>query len=348
VDDKPQAYVAGTGMITSIGCNAQMTAASVLAGISRYQYSDYRNKDLKPIKVAPVPDEALAPLNEALLTSGVAAHWQQLLRLADPALKECLSSRQFDQPIPLFLAVPETLPGLSAAVPAKFIKYLKLQTNAPLDPAQSRMFATGRAGGLHAIDLAFKYFEATGRDYVLIGGVDTYRYALKQLGTLDMYDRLAAEGVADGYAPGEAAGFLLLTSQKALAAQIQDRFLTLYQPGLGSEQGHWFSNDSYTGDGLSRAVEAALRANPGASIKTIYTSLNGERFGSKELGVALTRNTSSFSDDLKIEHPADCFGDIGAAFAPVLLGIMNRTVRTEALSYCSSDGEYRAAIRVSA
>ena len=56
-------YIAGIGMITSIGGNADMTAAAINAGISGYQASEFISTTGKPITMANVPDEVFDDLN---------------------------------------------------------------------------------------------------------------------------------------------------------------------------------------------------------------------------------------------------------------------------------------------
>ena len=49
-------YIAGVGMITSVGGNAEMTAAAINAGVSGYQASNYTAKNGKPFTMANVPE----------------------------------------------------------------------------------------------------------------------------------------------------------------------------------------------------------------------------------------------------------------------------------------------------
>ena len=67
---KSKIYVAGIGMVTSVGWNAEMTAASVKSGISQFQETSYLNKNLNPFKMSLVPDDALPKLNASLNTTG--------------------------------------------------------------------------------------------------------------------------------------------------------------------------------------------------------------------------------------------------------------------------------------
>lgn len=342
----PRVYVAGAGMITPVGANTEMTAAMVRAGVNKYEDSIHYNKDYNPMKMALVPDKALPPLADKLeATKDITARQKRMLRLLTPALEEAMVSYVQKEPIPLFLAGPESLPECPAPNHEKFIDYLMVQTKVDLDRKNSRFFATGRAGGLQAIELAFRYFEATGKDFILIGGVDSYQdhYLLN---TLDMEGRVKAEGVMDGFAPGEAAGFLLLASENGLKKLKQKPGTIIFLPGLSDEVGHRYSKEPYKGDGLAESFRLAITYGAGMPIKAIYASLNGENFGVKEYGVATMRNSAAFDSAYKLEHPADSFGDVGAAIGPIMLGLISREKKGNYLAYCSSENQSRAAVSV--
>ena len=53
-------YIAGMGMITPVGWNDAMTAASVNAGICTYEASRYFTRSGEPITMARVPDPVFA------------------------------------------------------------------------------------------------------------------------------------------------------------------------------------------------------------------------------------------------------------------------------------------------
>ncbi len=352
MSDVSKVYVAGIGMITAIGENAGMTAAAVRAGISGYQHVDEYDRSADPFKMALVPEAILPPLNKELERMGLAARQRRLLRLSVLAMQEALQMYPANKPLPLFLAGPETLPECAPALRSDFVHLLNTQTGISIDSTMSRIFATGRAGGFQAIDMAFRYFEATGNDYVLVGGIDTC-LDLYLLATLDKDARILTEDRQDGFVPGEAAGFLLLMSESAQKRMGDTSFTTIYPPGLANEAGHRYSREPYRGDGLSEAFRYAIaNANvkiTGLSISSLYSSMNGESMAAKEYGVAVTRNQSSLAKDIQHHHPADCFGDIGAAFAPVLTGIIashKRPVKQATLVYCSSDTQLRGAMVV--
>ncbi|MDH5415217.1 MAG: hypothetical protein OEW87_13860, partial [Flavobacteriaceae bacterium] len=167
------------------------------------------------------------------------------------------------------------------------------------------------------------------------------------LGTLDMQDRILAEGVMDGFAPGEGAGFLLI-SKRPEYFQESTKQILIYPPGLAEEPGHRYSEDAYRGDGLAQTFSLALQNAALPPIKTLIASLNGENFGAKELGVACTRNSDGLAAEINVEHPADCFGDLGAAFFPVSIGLaamgfVKEYIAAPVLSYASSEAQHRGA-----
>jgi 3-oxoacyl-[acyl-carrier-protein] synthase-1 len=78
--------------------------------------------------------------------------------------------------------------------------------------------------------------------------------------------------------------------------------------------------------------------------------MNGEHYWAKEFGVAMTRSSHRFSN-VKHEHPADCYGDIGAATGGALIALaalhsLKQSTPTSCLVCTSSDTAYRAAICV--
>jgi 3-oxoacyl-[acyl-carrier-protein] synthase-1 len=269
--------------------------------------------------------------------------------MADVALKEAIDNIPFELngELPLFLAVPETLPGCACAVQNNFVETLAELSGLAIDVAQSRLFHTGRAGGLHAIDMAFRYIQATGADAVIVGGVDTFLDPYL-LAVLDSQNRLLGAESGDGFIPSESAAFVVLVSESIANRQPENKLGKVCIPAYSNEDGHIYGDKPYLGEALSQAVSNALALASEIQVTQLFTSLNGESYGSKELGVALNRN----SDRLKgvtVEHPADCFGDIGAAFVPAVLALLtNNNNKSKNTIICSSsDLQDRAAMCVS-
>ncbi len=347
-DPATSAAICGIGMITAIGGNALQTLASFRAGISRYAESPVYNKRFDPMTMALVPEDALPPLNdEVAQQKGLTSRQMRMLRLATPALQEATQPLTKPEPVPLLLAVPESMKGRALAVPDNFIELLATQTEVALDSAASNLFRTGRAAGLQALDEAIKLLDTGAHDYVLVGGVDTY-LDLYLLATLDQEDRVLTDGVMDGFAPGEGAGFLLLATPAVAGGRA---IATLHKPGLADEPGYRYSKQPYQGDGLSNAMRDAINGGEAGPIKTVLGSINGENFGAREWGVAASRNQAALAPNFRFEHPAECFGDTGAAVGPVLMGLAALGLRAgslpgPALIWCSSEGRHRAAATI--
>jgi 3-oxoacyl-[acyl-carrier-protein] synthase-1 len=344
-------YIAGTGMITSIGANTAMTIASVRAGVDGFEASEYTNSKQQPITMAQVPHEIFDEF-AIELDIGV-AHGELMdreIKMAMISAAEALQQANVKKPVPLILATQEQVPYVSHCPAWKMIANLVNQAELPIDPELSRSVQSGRAGAIEALDLAQRCLYDLQLDYVLVGGSHSHRdYAL--LNYLNEMNRTTALGVMNGFIPGEAAGFLLLTRRPQLALQMEDCIIALNPIGLGQEPGHLYSEEPCLGDGLSEAFRRALAAYQGSAIDSIYASMNGENFWAKEYGVACLRNSKHLHEDYNLEHPADCYGDIGVASGPVLISLaadhLHREPGSDAcLVYSSSDTASRAAVVV--
>ncbi|MEM9101694.1 MAG: hypothetical protein AAGB12_05170 [Pseudomonadota bacterium] len=351
MDSPSRIFVLNSEMITATGPTTEMNyLAAYPAGISGIKMSCELDHAFDGIKLGSVPEAIIPPLDKKLEPLGLTTRQRRLLRLCHDPLVELVNAFENKKPLPLFLAGPEQLPDKKPAMSGEFLNHLGQQTGLVFDKAMSRIFTTGRAAGLEAIDIAFRYFEATGEDYAIVGGVDTAA-DLHYLSNLSVEGRLLAEDVKDGFNPGEAACFMLVTSEKGYQQRQSDaiKHHAIYPPGIAYEPGHYYSDEPYLGEGLAKAFAQALKRSEIGDLQAVHTSMNGENYFAKELGVAMTRNQAAFADNVVITHPAEAFGDIGAAFAPVLISMVTspRNTTTEAsLIYCSSDGPTRAAMVV--
>ena len=343
------ALLLNTGMLTAIGLSAAQTASSARAGIARFAESSFFAKNGEPMTLALVPEEALAPVEELL---DVEATWnnraQRLLALAVPALQEALAGVEQPQTIPLFLGLPDEL----AAQGAEFLASLAQVAEFEFDRTRSETICAGRAAGLLALDRALE-FLANGRGpFAVVGGVDSY-FDLDVLNALDAEDRVAGEGVMDGFIPGEGACFLLLGAPDAPRSTTDAELILISAPGLGIESGHRYSQEPHRGDGLAAAFAQLFSSAAAAHtpVHTVFAGYNGENSWAKEWGVAYLRNKEKFAEPFAFEHPVDCFGDPGAALGPLLIGLaargMTKGYRSgPCLVWCGSDRDARGAVLV--
>lgn len=332
------ANIVQSGMMTPLGADTKMSLAGMAAGISRYQTTHYLNGRFDGIKMALVPNDALEPLTANYM--GITTRQARMLRLASQSMREAIDGQPITEPLPLFLAGPETTPGRPPALTPAFISQLSAQSQTPLDEANSQVFPLGRAGIFFALSQAMDFLQNSKSPFVLIGGVDTCWDPIT-LSLLARENRLQTEeGVMDGYVPAEASGFLLLSRQPGNGVKI-------FKPGLAAEPGHRYSEAPYQGEGLSQAFNQALAFADGAAPSQVLSSLNGESFGNKEYGVAMLRHQQLFTAPISHIHPADCLGDTGAAFGAIALSMAAASGAATTLCYGSSDGQHRGAVVVS-
>jgi 3-oxoacyl-[acyl-carrier-protein] synthase I len=347
--------IVGAGMMTAVGLTAQETTAAVRAGIAMFTETTIHDHVYEPITLAEVVEDALPPLDVSLETIGLTTREIRMVRLAAPALAECLEPLEplagSERRPPLILALPDAATMLPLDRDA-FLRWLARQTGDLFDPLRSDASYAGRAGGLHAIDRAAAIIRTGRASFAVAGGVDTYR-DLYVLSVLDRDQRVKSEEHLDGFIPGEGAAFLLLASAAAAAKAKLTPLGTLGPLAAGTEPGHLYSETPYRGDGLANVVRELLESGAiSPPIREVYSSMNGESHWAKEWGVSFIRNRSAFADDHGFHHPADCFGDTGAACGPLLVGLaalgLSAGYRAHpAMVYCSSDRGDRAALAVS-
>ena len=342
----PKLYIAGMGMITPLGPNVSTTVAAVNAGISAYSLSEYQTEAGEPITMARVPNQVFERVQCEFPEEGDVFNYrhERMIRMAIIALREGVLESSTEEAVPLLLAMPEmhvSEEDLTPIVPALVHNLAPWSQRSLI-----RRFSVGRSAGMEAINFAFDYLMNQPQDYVLIVGVDSFDDDT----VIGQYkDRLLSLGGADTFAPGEGASALLLTRHLELADKRDGVAIALHKPGMADEEGHLFSDKPYRGDGLDKAFKLALKDQPAHSIHTIYSSMNGENYWAKEYGVAYLRSKEKFIEDVKIEHPADCFGDLGAATATALITVAAEKLRKtkhaqKTLVSCSSDKATRGAL----
>jgi 3-oxoacyl-[acyl-carrier-protein] synthase I len=335
--------IVAVGMMTSVGLTSVETAASVRAGVSRFTQIEWRDQRFERFVVSEVIEEGLPELVEDINAEG-SLTWREarLLRLAHQPLLEALKPLQRPGRMPKLLLA---LPDKHTKIPLDenlFLNRLAVQTGHAFERAGSMVVAKGRAGGLLAIGQAAEKIRSGEATVFLAGGADCY-VDLYILASLDFEGRVKSSKHLDGFIPGEGAGFVLLAGRKT-AEKLRLPILGLLSHFVeGFEEGHLGSETPYKGEGLANAFqklfETVKLAEP---VKEVYSAMNGESHWAKEWGVAFLRNKAAFDPNLSMHHPADCFGELGAASGPILTGIaalgtVNTYRRSPSLVYASSD-----------
>jgi 3-oxoacyl-[acyl-carrier-protein] synthase I len=340
-----KAMIVGSGAITSVGYCVPQIWASVRAGIAKFSRSRLIDNNFEPFRIAEIDENDLEDLLPENATITMSDRERRMLRLAAPALREALDGRAGKPPV--FLGLPRPTPSRASCQQTTYISALAAQAGVSLDEIRSRVFPNGRAAFFLAVDEALRYLaEGKGPDAV-VGGVDSYLVP-ELLGRLFAENRLLSDRVSDGFIPGEGAGFVVLSR---VSGTPKVKSCLIGGVGLASDLGHRYSKSPSLGEGLSSAISALEENSRGAELRffTVFAGLNGEGFGAKEWGVARIRHSASFASEGRLEHPADCFGDIGAAAGGVLTALAHASLvgrhrQGPVLVWASSDHEERGCL----
>lgn len=336
-------YIIGAGAVTSIGMNLDATSAAVRSELDAF--ATYRRfpgkRDGRPLKLARLPE---TDTNEAT--------GNRMLRMGLLAAEECLAQSYFDTsdktPLPVLVSVPPNRPGFDTTQGAELAGQLIAGMPCQGDLERSRFLATGHHGGIALLQEAATLIASGQANVCLVGGVDSYDSPI--LDWLDQHHRLIADDMAHGMIPGEGAAFVLVASEQFIATQGITPTTVLHGATQGEEPFTWNTGKPGAGQGLSDALVPLLKdANRVAEVT--YCDHNGETWRSDEWTVAYLRTGANHGSPLDLRHPADCWGDLGAASGPMLVALAHRDLSyadqddpQTALVFCASDmTPYRAA-----
>lgn len=339
--------IVGCGAVTALGHSAPMTAASVRANLSRCKEIAYVDKTGQPIKLSRVEIEEDS-------CRGI----DRLTALAVPAAMETVSAplqQKFAKEALEGAAIcvgtasqrPGARPDAGQAVTARVAEELSICGSL----RKQHAVAAGHASALIALQQAHAWIVAGAEEFVLVGGVDSY-YDADTLDWLDDNKRLHSEANADGFVPGEGSAFCLLTSLGIAARYNMTPLAVVAAPCSTVEPNPMTSDGICLGEGLTSALRRTLNAAlaGGGKADWILCDMNGESFRGTEWVYAYLRTGKHFVDPLEIWHPADCYGDVGAASGTVLIILAieawarNYARGNRALLWTSSDGSERAAV----
>jgi 3-oxoacyl-[acyl-carrier-protein] synthase I len=344
------ATIGRSHVLCSIGNGTEQVWASARAGIGQIVSSHVMDRHFEPIQMGLVPEDALGTLVPELEKLPLPSRARRMLRLTAPAFRAVVQG--LERPAPVFIGLPE-LTFDEAPWLRHFPTYLHMLTDAAVDRGRSVVVPRGRAAALMALSDALTFLQSEPDATVVVGGVDTY-LDLRLLGALDAEQRILGPSVMDGFIPGEGAAFYLLRGPKAPAVAGGTRSVVVNGAGSAMDPGHRYGTEPARGEGLANALEQTRQQLREAvpPIAITFAGFNGENFESKLWGVARLRHNDFFSPQMLIEHPADKYGDAGAATGAILVALAAQSLAGgtrsgPALVWAASDREPRACAVVS-
>jgi 3-oxoacyl-[acyl-carrier-protein] synthase I len=329
--------ITGIGLRCAVGQNAIHSCAAVRAGISRFREWPY----LK----SPAGDEETAIVAAAVVPDAGNRHWiekmpglltQPLLEsIWEAGLSDLLDSTD-DTRWGLFLSTPSLdRPGVDPEDAAEFLEDVKEGTLFPWQPGSLTIFSRGHAGVLLALFQAMRALEEKSLDVCLVAGIDSLLEA-EYLLSLHGEGRLKTEAMPAGIIPGEAAGSVVLETAEHARLRRADPLARVTDVRIGLENAPVVGDAPSRGDVLAEILREALADAPSGAtgIHRIINDANGERWRFLEWAMAEARALSDLPPYRRLWHPADCFGDIGAASGVAHLCM---AVRAFQRSYAAGD-----------
>ena len=335
--------IVGVGARTPVGLTASASAAAIRGALSVIsQHPFFVDKAGEPMMMA----------SDAILPADLDGS-DRYVELARAALKQVLHPLvEHDVSvavIPTIVGLPEQRPGRSEDLERILGSDLTATSRELGFELQLQTISYGNSAGLMALDAAVRRIRSGEIEICLVGGVDSYIQG-ETLEWLDDNKQLMSGVNRSGFPPGEAAGFCLVASTSFVRKVSLEPLAGVVSVVTTLEKNRIKTDTICLGEGLTAAIRAACAPlDPAAGrVEQTWCDMNGERYRSTEYAYALMRNETLF-EKTRVGHPADCWGDVGAASGP-LFACLAATAwsrgyanGSRALLWTSSECGYRAA-----
>lgn len=323
-------YLTHCGSSTPIGTRSGMSAAMYQAGISRYAKHPYMLD----------PRGKTFPYCRAQYLDDRSTVIERMFFLSVRALEELPDLTG----IPLILCLPEFRPGITQDLEFQIIK--RIQRFFPQLKNQITFVRGDHASGMIALEQACQWIQSGETDCCVVGGVDSY-FSHLTIHWLEEQEWIHNEVVSNGFTPGEAASFLMLSNSKQTEKENWTPLAELTGIATAKEKNPYFTEEVCTAKALREVIEAVSSSSP--SSLQVYCDLNGDRERANEFGFLLPQLSQLFPEELEVEIPSTSWGDLGAATAPAMISLALASAQRglphaeEALFWCSSLGQDRGA-----
>ena len=309
-------YVVALGASTPVGRDAWSSAAAVRAGISGFAQHPYMIDTAgEPMRVAIAPWLDVDCQGQERLES-------LLFPAMDQALEPVEISGDSKIRVALALGLPSARPGLPRAL-ADALR-ASVAKRYPRRFVAEAVLENGHAAGLLGLHASIRKMSEGAFDVCVLAGVESY-LAPETLEWLEENEQLHGAGPLNnawGFIPGEGAGAALLVTERALANLQSTPLGQVLSVGKAFEQNRIKTKTVCIGEGLTVAFREGLSGLPsGAKVTDVYCDMNGEPYRADEFGFAALRTKESFESASDFVAPADCWGDVSAASAPLALAL---------------------------
>ena len=331
------------GARTPVGLTALPAAAAVRAGIASFADHPYMVDQFgKPMIVAKDPG------------IGEEFTWpERLWMLLHSAVTEAAASLEGKLPpttIPWILSLPPARSVADGAMAKQIADRLVREAPAGLKPSSVGTFQVGHGGGIMALEDAVRRLKSGACEMCLVAGVDSHLDD-EMLVALDEAEQLKSEKHPWGFIPGEGAGALVVATRRSAEKMGLEILGTVVGIGRAREENLIHTDTVCVGRGLTEAMLLAMQPleRTGEKVDQTYCDFNGQPYRADEFGYTSTRVTRRFVNSSDFEAPADCWGDVRAATAPLLVilaavaGRKGYALGPRVLVWTSSDGGDRAA-----
>ncbi len=337
-------HIWGYGARTPLGMAAQPSAAACRAGIAAIRAHPF---------FVDASGESLRGAFDPLLDPALVGP-QRLLALAETALREgcepLVGVTGVGGSVPLFLALPEPRPGFGADEVQALRAGLAQLRQLPLPLGEIAATAQGHAAGFAMLALACDRIRRGEIALALVGGVDSY-FCPETIEWLDSNRQIVSARARSAFVPGEGAGFCLLAGDVLTQRRGAASMGRLRCVALAREQHLIKTNDLCLGVGLTAVVDDAMSrlANEERRVQSIFCDINGERYRAEEWSYVCLRLPQYFDDPTAYRSPADSWGDMGAASAPLFAMLASQAALrgyaagARSLLWASSEGGLRGA-----
>ena len=335
--------IVGVGARTPVGLSAPSAAAAIRAGISRLGEHPYMVDKLgEPYMVA--MDRTMDEPDRI----------ERVFALATSALEEAIGATALPEgaELPVYVALPELGRWFSDR-DGKLLGERVAAHLAPKISASVFVVPGGNAAGLLALQRAAALLHLRQSPLVAVVGADSHLDP-DFLEELDGKARLASSTNRWGYPPGEGSGALLLALSSTARAYRLEELGEVRAVETAREEALIGTDAPCIGKGLAAAATPVLRVLGTETVSSVYCDLNGERYRNGEWAYASLRlPAGTITDPTAFIAPADCWGDVGAATGPLLVGLAVASGRRRysrgphSLVWCSSESGLRGAALLS-